>query len=270
MSKMRFTTVEGVTLHYMLDGLEEGLALVFINSLGSDLRIWNEVVPHFADRFRIVRYDKRGHGLSDAPQGPYSMRDHADDLGGLLAHLGVDEAVLIGLSVGGMIALDYTISPSTSSGCDYPRIRGLVLCDTAAKIGTVAYWDERIQAIRQNGMAPLAEPILSRWFSPAFIEQRPADYRGYHNMLTRTPLEGYAGTCEAIRDADLREGVGKIRVKSLVLCGSEDLATTPELVRGLADSLSDARFELVEGAAHLPCIEQPARMAQKIEQFLAV
>jgi 3-oxoadipate enol-lactonase len=258
---MKFATVGGITLHYTLEGLKEGTSLVFINSLGSDFRIWDKLVPDFAEYFSIIRYDKRGHGLSDCPPGPYSIRDHVSDLTGLLGHLKVKQAILIGISVGGMIALYQTFSNSQS-------IRALVLCDTAAKIGTAEFWDERIATIRKNGLEDMAGTILGRWFAPAFSDQHPAEYQGYYNMLTRTPVAGYIATCEAIRDADLNELVGTITAKTLVLCGVEDLVTPPDLGRQLAETMIDARFESIKKAAHLPCVEQPEAMAQKIDRFL--
>lgn len=262
MAAPAFATCGGVTLHYTVGGLPGGTPLVFLNSLGTDLRIWEAVIPHFANRYRLILYDKRGHGLSDCPPGPYSIRDHTLDLAGLLDLLQADAVVLIGDSVGGMIALDFAAS--------YPhRVRALVLCDTAAKIGTADYWDERIDTLRQHGLAHLAGAILERWFSPAFAAQHPANYRGYYNMLTRTPLDGYIATCEAIRDADLRDVVPSIETPALVLGGAEDGATPPDVVRGLAESLPKARFEVIEQAGHIPSLEQPAALAAKINQFLS-
>jgi 3-oxoadipate enol-lactonase len=261
MSEMKFVTVEGITLHYVLEGLKAGVPLVFINSLGSDLRIWDKLVPYFAEHLSIIRYDKRGHGLSDCPPGPYSIRDHANDLANLLDQLQVKQAILVGVSVGGMIALDYALN--------HPRrVEALVLCDTAAKLGAAEYWHERIDSLANHGFDQVAAGIVSRWLSPAFIKQNPADYQGYFNMLTRTPIAGYIATCEAIRDADLRDSVGKIQAKSLVLCGAEDAATPPNLVRELAKTLPQARFELIDQAGHVPSIEQPAAMAAKIKRFL--
>jgi 3-oxoadipate enol-lactonase len=258
---MRFATVSGVTLHYNLDGLPTGLPLVFINSLGSDLRIWDKVVPYFADRFSLIRYDKRGHGLSDCPPGPYSIRHHTNDLANLLEHLQIKEVILIGISVGGMIALDYAST--------HPhRVNALILCDTGVKIGTAAYWNERIQAIRDNGLAHIADAILGRWFTPEFFVQHPADYRGYYNMLTRMPVAGYVATCEAIREADLSAIARLVKTNTLVLGGAKDLSTPPDLGRELAQLLGDVRFELIEQAAHLPCIEQPEAVAMKIDHFL--
>jgi 3-oxoadipate enol-lactonase len=240
--------------------LETGAPLVFINSLGTDFRIWDNLIPHFAARFAIVRYDKRGHGWSDCPPGPYTIHDHAEDLAGLLAHLKIDRAILVGISVGGMIALDYTLHHPQAVGA-------LVLCDTGAKIGTPAFWIERAEAIRKQGMESLADAIVGRWFTPAFARQHPAEYRGYYHMLLRAPVIGYVATCAALRDGDLRESVGKIEAKTLVLCGAEDMATPPDLARELAASLKNARCEIIDGAAHLPCIEQPDALAAKMTAF---
>jgi pimeloyl-ACP methyl ester carboxylesterase len=160
-----------------------------------------------------------------------------------------------------MIALSY-------AGRCPGRVKALVLADTAAKIGTAEFWDERIKAIQKNGLNSMAGTILARWFSPAFQGQRPADYRGYANMLTRTPAAGYIATCQALQAADLSHLVGTIQIQSLVLCGAEDLATPPQRGRDLAATLRNARFDLIEQAGHLPCIEQPEAMAEKINRFL--
>lgn len=258
---MKFATVEKITLHYNREGLAKGIPLVFINSLGTDQRIWDHVIPHFAEHWPIIRYDKRGHGLSDCPPGPYTIGDHAADLAGLLDYLGVKEAILIGISVGGLIALHRAIHHPQ-------RVTALVLCDTAAKIGSAESWHERITAIQQNGLDGMAATILARWFTPDFSARHPADYQGYGNLLSRMPVAGYLATCAALREADLREAARQVKAKTLVLCGSEDLATPPQLGRELAETLPNARFELIEQAAHLPCIEQPETMALKIGRFL--
>lgn len=265
MSITRFAAVDSRTIHHRLDGqftnaLLTGIPLVFINSLGSDLRIWDGVISYFAEDFPIVRYDKRGHGLSDCPPGPYTLRDHTQDLAGLLAVLEVPSAILIGVSVGGMIALDFAHQ--------YPeRVHALVLCDTGARIGTADAWTERSTLVRQEGLAAIAPLILGRWFSQSFSTVAPATYCGYSNMLTRTPAEGYAATCEALRDADLREVVKSIHVPALVLCGEEDMATPPALGRELAVALPNARFQLIYQAGHLPSIEQPRAVAAAMKQF---
>jgi 3-oxoadipate enol-lactonase len=135
-------------------------------------------------------------------------------------------------------------------------------------IGTVDLWNDRIDKLRKNGMQSIAEAILARWFAPSFKERSPAAYQGYYNMLTRMPVEGYTSTCEAIRDADLTEATRTIEAHSLILCGTEDVSTPPDLVRGLADLMPNAEFREIPGAGHSTCIEQPEAVARHIERFL--
>lgn len=258
---MNFILANDLALNVLVQGNPGGTPLVFINSLGTDLRIWDQVMPGFIERFSVIRYDKRGHGLSDATPAPYSIRDHATDLAGVLEQLNVTQAILVGISVGGMIAIDFAAA--------WPeKVRSLVLCDTAPVIGTAEMWNERINTLRQKGMDSLREVILSRWFSPSFVVERPSEYRGYANMLTRTPVEGYTGTCEAIRDADLTEAARNITVPTLVLCGEDDLATPPQLTKTICELIPQAEYQEIPGAAHLPCIERPEVMAEKIRIFL--
>ncbi len=258
---MAFARVNGVVLHHQVLGRSDGPVLVFINSLGSDFRIWQEVVPAFLDRFRVVLYDKRGHGLSDAPPAPYSMDDHTDDLTALLDHLHIGSAALVGLSVGGMIAQRMAVRVTH-------RVQAITLCCTAAKIGTPETWAERIAAVEQGGVAPLVEAVLQRWFTPAFRQARPDDCAGWSNMLARTPAHGYAGTCAAIRDADLTADAGRIRVPTLCVAGDQDGSTPADVVRDTANLIPGARFELIDGAGHIPCVEKPAVLAALIGQHL--
>jgi 3-oxoadipate enol-lactonase len=258
---MSFTTGNGITIHYAFEGPRQGIPLVFINALGTDLSIWDEVVQYFMNSSPVVRYDKRGHGLSDSPPAPYSIHDFSIDLLRLLEHLELSKVILVGISVGGMIALDFAAS--------WPElVHSMVLCDTAPVIGTADLWDDRIDKLRENGMQSMAEAILARWFAPTFKERSPAAYQGYYNMLTRMPVEGYTGTCEAIRDADLTEATTTIGVRTLILCGTEDVSTPPDLVRGLVDLMANAKFQEIPGAGHSSCIEQPDAVAKQIERFL--
>jgi len=229
--------------------------------LGTDLRIWDGVVPHFSNRYPVLRFDKRGHGLSDCPPAPYSIHDFSTDLLGLLDQLEISQAIVVGISVGGMVALDFAAS--------WPaRVHSMVLCDTAPVIGTADLWNDRINRLREDGMGSMAEAILTRWFSPAFKENSPAAYQGYYNMLTRMPVEGYTGTCEAIRDADLTESTRTIEAHTLILCGTEDVSTPPDLVRGLVELMPNAEFQEIPGAGHSTCIEQPDLVAEQIKRFL--
>lgn len=258
---MPFARIDDAVLHYAESGRADGPALVFANSLGTDFRIWDAVVARMPAGSRILCYDKRGHGLSDATPAPYAMERHVADLAGLMDRLGLRDAVIAGISVGGMIALGLaTARPDLA--------RGLVLCDTAHRIGTYDMWNARIQAIEKDGIAAIAPGILERWFSKAFRATRGEDFAGYRNMLIRTTVAGYTGTCAALRDADLTAGTKRIAVPALCLVGDEDGATPPDLVRSMADLIPGARFEIVAGAGHLPCLEKPDAVAGLIGGFM--
>ena len=258
---MQAMRVNGVTLHWRSDGPEDGPALVFSNSLGTDLRIWDPLLPHLPEGWRLIRYDKRGHGLSDLPDGEWGMGDHVADLMGLLDGLGVTDVVVCGLSVGGLVA--------QGLAAERPDlVRVVILCDTAAKIGDPALWDDRIRTARENGIGAMADAVMERWFTPAFRRDR-ADFPLYRNMLTRTTPGGYAGTCAAIRDTDLRESTGRLTLPCLAVCGDQDGATPPDLVRETASLIPGSRFELIRGAGHIPCVEQPEALGALITDFLA-
>lgn len=258
---MAFTRINGIVLHHQILGRGDGPALVFINSLGTDFRIWQDVVPAFMDRFRIVLYDKRGHGLSDAPPAPYSLDDHADDLIALLDHLKIEKAALVGLSVGGMISQRIAVRAPE-------RVQAITLCCTAAKIGTPELWAERIAAVEDGGIDPIADNVLQRWFTPLYRETRADEVAGWRNMLVRTPAHGYAGTCAAIRDADLRPDAGRIKAPTLCVAGDQDGSTPADVVKGMAELIPGARFALIDGAGHIPCVEKPAVLSKLISQHL--
>ncbi|MCT8990172.1 3-oxoadipate enol-lactonase [Chelativorans sp. SCAU2101] len=258
---MAFARVNGIVLHYELRGPEERPVLVFSNSLGTDFRIWNKVAALLEDDFRLVLYDKRGHGLSEASPQPYAMADHVNDLVALLDHLSIAQAVIIGVSVGGMIAQGVAAARPG-------LVQALVLSNTAHKIGTAEMWNGRIKAVNEQGIASIAGTILQRWFTPAYCKPENPDYVGYHSMLTRQSADGYAGTCAALRDADLTDAAKALTVPVLCIAGDQDGSTPPDLVRELASLISGARLEIIENAGHLPCIEQPERTAGLIRSFL--
>jgi 3-oxoadipate enol-lactonase len=258
---MNVTRVNGVQLHYAVEGPEGRPVIVFSNSLGTDLRMWDSLATRLAGRFRMVRYDKRGHGLSEATARPYAIDDHVGDLIGLLDYLGLDRIVLCGLSVGGLIAQGVAARQPE-------RLRALILCDTAAKIGDDEMWNTRIAAIEADGIESLADPIMRIWLSARFRADKPGETLIWRNMLVRTAVDGYLGTCAAIRDADFTESTRRIALPTLGICGSEDGATPPDLVRGTIETIDGARFEIVEGVGHLPCIEKPEIMDRLITGFL--
>jgi 3-oxoadipate enol-lactonase len=258
---MQVDLIHGRHLHYRRKGDADAPLVVFANSLGTDLRIWNGVLDLLGDGIQSICYDKRGHGLSDAPPAPYTLNDHIIDLAGLLDHLKVQKVIVCGISVGGMIALGLAAQRPD-------LIRGLILCDTAHRIGSDALWNQRIEQIRQHGIDSMAEAIIERWFSRSFRRKEPQAVAGWRNMLVRIPVEGYVGTCAAIRDADLTAVIQRLKLPVRCLCGSEDGATPPELVQSMSALIQGARFQLVEGAGHLPCIEAADQLASAIRAFI--
>jgi len=258
---LRFATIGSVTLHYRLEGGDRPL-LVFINSLGTDFRIWRRVAPEFGDGFSVLCYDKRGHGLSGLGSPPYAMADHVDDLCGLIDHVGARQVVVCGLSVGGLIAQGlFARRPG--------MVRALILSDTAHRIGTSSFWNERIATVGEHGIAAIADGVLERWFTPHFRASRRAELEGYRNMLVRQPPRGYAGICAAIRDADHTELVKRIDVPTLCVAGDHDGATPPDLVRSMAELIPGAEFSVIEGAGHIPCVEKPEKLVALMKDFLA-
>ena len=258
---LNFIRNKDVVLHVGKAPQGKGQPIVFINSLGTDGRIWNEVTERLGPDFACYTYDKRGHGLSDAPPAPYSLSQHVSDLGVVLDHFGLEAPVLCGLSVGGMIAQLFTAqSPE--------RVRALILSNTAHIIGPPQMWHERIAAVRANGIESLADAVMQRWFSPGYRRDFPTELRGWRNMLVRTPVEGYVGTGAAIAAEDLTEPTRRIRKPALCIAGTEDGSTPPALMRELHALIDGARFELIEGAGHLPCVEAPATVADLIATFM--
>ncbi|MCR9139698.1 MAG: 3-oxoadipate enol-lactonase [Alphaproteobacteria bacterium] len=258
---MQFAHLNGVTLHYQLIGAPAGKpVIVFANSLGSDFRIWRDVIVRLAGDFAIVTYDKRGHGLSDIGNAPYTMDDHVADLEALLGMLKIDGAIVCGLSVGGLIAQGlYAKRPDL--------VRAMILCDTGHKIGTAELWNSRIEAIERDGIESISDTILERWFTKSFRTEKPDDLAGYRNMLCRTPAAGYVGTAAAIRDTDFTQQAAAIRVPTLCVVGEEDGSTPPELVGELAKIIPGARYQPIPNAGHLPCIEQPVVLTDAIRAF---
>ncbi|MGE3308279.1 MAG: 3-oxoadipate enol-lactonase [Rhizobiaceae bacterium] len=258
---MAFARVNGVVLHHQLSGPADRPVLVFSNSLGTDFRIWDKVAGALGDRWRILRYDNRGHGLSDAPPAPYRLDDHVDDLAALLAHLGIQKAAIVGLSVGGQIA--------QSLAARRPDlVTALVLCCTGHRIGTDEFWKARIEAVSGQGIASIADVMMQRWFTPAFRSPDNPDYAGYLNMLVRTPVEGYLGTCAALRAADLTVSTSALAIPALCIAGDQDGSTPPELVRSMSALIKGAEFRIIADAGHIPCVEQPQAVADLIGSFL--
>ena len=261
---MQAAKLNGVTLHYQtIAGPEGAPTIVFSNSLGTDQRIWRDVIVRLVGEVGIVTYDKRGHGLSDMGAPPYAMDDHVGDLAALLDHLGGGPFVICGLSVGGMIAQGVALSRPE-------LVQGLVLCDTGMVIGDESVWLPRIEAIEAGGMEAIADATMQRWFTSDYVAAEPDMMALWRNMLVRQPPEGYTGTSRAILGCDFRERTPTLRVPTLCLVGDDDRATPPSLVAELAKAIPNARFEVVKGAGHLPCIEQPVEVADMVRAFLSI
>ena len=270
-SPLDFAAVNGVVLHHRLshppdaqarEDAGQRPALVFINSLGTDLRLWNAVHARLAQRWRILAYDKRGHGLSSCPPAPYTMDDHVADAVALVEHLGLDRVVPIGISVGGLIAQGlWAALPD--------RIAALVLCCTGRRIGTPELWNARIATAQDKGVEPLADAVLERWFPDDWRSANEAALAGWRAMLTRTPGEGYAGTSAAIRDANYTATARSVTVPTLCVAGEHDKATPPELVYELADLVPGAERVEMPGSGHLPPIDNAVRMHEAIAAFLS-
>lgn len=251
--------LQDVTLHYREDGAPDGAPVVFSNSLGTDLRLWDAVLPHLPPGLRLIRYDTRGHGQSTAPPAPYAMGALVRDAEALLDHLQVREAAFVGVSLGGMIGQGLAVKRPD-------QLRALVLSNTAAKIGTPEMWRDRIAMLRDGGVAALAEAVLARWFSRDFLAT--GDVAAWRDMLVATPPEGYAGCCAAIAGTDFYTPTSGLRLPVLGIAGSEDGATPPDLVRETVELVPGARFELMRRAGHLPCVEQPQAYAGVLAGFL--
>ena len=259
---MDFLNVGDIALHHRAIGLDgKKPVIAFVNSLGTDFRIWDGMIERLGPDFAYVLHDKRGHGLSSVGGVPYSIERHALDLLALLDHLSVERAVIWGLSVGGLVAQAIAVMRPE-------RVRGLVLSNTGCKIGTAENWNARISAIRSGGMDGMVDAIMERWFTPPFRAPDNALYQGCRAMLARQPVEGYCGTCEAIRDADFTEAATRISAPTLCIAGDNDLSTPAALIRSLAGLVPGAAYAEIAACGHIPCIEQPDACAAAARPFL--
>jgi 3-oxoadipate enol-lactonase/4-carboxymuconolactone decarboxylase len=254
------TTGSAAELHYLLEGPEDAPVVVMANSLGATLRMWDEQASALNDRFRSLRYDHRGHGGSPIPPGPYTIEDLGRDVLALLEQLGIERVSFCGLSLGGMVGMWLA---SEAPG----RIDRLVLCCTAARFAPDVY-DSRAQTVREHGVAEIADDVLERWFTPAFRLSQHEVVEWARCMLLGTPAEGYAGCCEAVRDADLSGRLGDIRAPTLVIAGADDPAAPPEQAELICDSIPHARLVVIEQAAHLANVEQPKDLTQALLDHL--
>jgi 3-oxoadipate enol-lactonase len=234
--------------------------VVLSNSLGTNLAMWDAQVPTLAQRFRVLRYDSRGHGLSGVTPGPYTIEGLSRDVVGLLDALQIPTAHYCGLSVGGLIGQWLGINAAR-------RFKSLSLCNTAARIGTTDGWNARISAVREGGMAEIANGVISRWFTEDFAKRAPETVDATRQMLLHSPPEGYVATCAAIREEDLREAVSRVTLPTLVISGAKDAATTAADGRFLAEKIPGAQY-LELKAAHLSNIEAAEPFTAALLKFL--
>ena len=252
-------------MHYRIDGAAtgqtygqtSGQTVVFANSLGTDLRLWDGLLPLLPAGFRYVRYDKRGHGLSDLGGGA-TAADLADDAAALIDHLG-GPVIFVGLSIGGLIA-------QTLAARRPDLLKAMVISNSAAKLGTAETWQARIDAIRAGGLASIADTVMERWFAPAF--RNSPGVTPWRNMMIRTPEEGYIAACQTLAAADQTKATSALCLPTLVIAGEEDGSTPPALVRATADLIPNAEFHIIPGTGHLPCVENPAAYAAILAPFL--
>jgi 3-oxoadipate enol-lactonase len=258
---MQFVQINNICLHYKWIDNKKEKTFLFINSLGTDLRIWDEVVEVLKEHGNILLFDKRGHGLSDFNETVNGLNDFAIDVLALVKKFSIKKCIPIGLSVGGMVA--QIIASQIPEIVDR-----LILCDTRHKIGNAQIWNDRIAVVKEKGLAEIADSVMQRWFSEKFIKEEAGKVSGYKNMLERTLPLGYVQTCMAIRDADLTAIAQQIKTPTLCIVGSEDKSTTPEEVKNLADIIEGSRYEIIEGSGHIPCVDNPAILCKLIIEFI--
>lgn len=252
---------DGLRLRYRLDGAADAPALVFSNSLGTDLHMWDAQAAALGDALRIVRYDTRGHGASGVPGEPATLERLGRDVIALLDHLGIERAYICGLSMGGVTAQWLALAHPA-------RVGRLVLSNTAARVGSVESWDARVAAVTAGGMGAIADAVLGRFFSPAFRAARPDVVRAYAATLAATDPAGYCACCLALREADLRPLVGGIAAPTLIIGGALDASTPPQQAEELHNAIRGSELAIFAGAAHLSNVERPDEFSALLRRFL--
>lgn len=248
---------EPVEVHHRVDGGGDRAALVLSGSLATTLEMWDPQMPSLIERFRVIRYDLRGHGRSPAGAAPFGVEDLGADLVGLLDRLGLERAHLCGLSLGGMATMWVAATAPE-------RVDRLVLCATSTRIGTRQSWGERAAAVRAGGMASIADTVLGIWFTPGFRARRADDLDRFRGMLLSTDPDVYAACCDLLGRTDLADRLSSIRARTLAIAGSEDPSTPPEHARSLAAGIRGARTAVIDGAAHLVNVERPAEFDRAV------
>jgi len=254
-----FVNANGINIHVRIDGPAGGAPVVMLHSLGTTSAIWDAQAAALAGSFRVIRPDLRGHGLTDCTPGPYSMALFADDLAAVLDGLGIHQAHVAGISIGGMIAQAFAAKYLS-------RVASLILVDTAMVIPPPESWTARAATVRKEGFAPLVDAVMARWVTPGFAGAPAA--LGLRAQLLRTPPEGYAGAAEAIAAANLTSSTTGLRVPALIVVGEHDAATPVADSKALQQAIEGSSLVIVLGGAHIPTVEKPAEISAAIASFL--
>jgi 3-oxoadipate enol-lactonase len=256
-----FIENNGVRLHVRVDGVDHKVAppVLLLHALGTDLHIWDRVLALLPEHLRYVRFDQRGHGLSDVPPAPYSMGAMVSDAEAVLTALNIKDCLVVGLSMGGLVAQGLAVKR-------LDLVRAMVLIDTAAKIGVPAVWADRIQQVRAGGMAAIASNAMERVFSRAF-RQGPELSHWYELLLKMNP-EGWMGCAAAISGSDFYTPTSGLRLPVLGLVGSEDATTPPDLMRETIDLIPGSKFRIIRKSGHLPAVENPIAVAEALTEFM--
>lgn len=260
---MAFVQLDDGEMHYQIEGPQGAPVLVLSNSLGTDLHMWDAQVEALSKTFRVLRYDTRGHGKSLVSQGPYTIEHLGQDVLALLDALNIERAHFCGLSMGGLIGQWLGIHAND-------RLQKLILCNTAAKIGTPEIWNQRIGLLESEdaqGMVTLASTAPQRWFTPEFTQQHPDKVKAVTDVLASTSPQGYAACCAAVRDADLLKQVGAITVDTLIICGSHDAVTTVADGHYLQNHIHGSQLSDYY-AAHLSSVELGQVFTMRVTEFL--
>ena len=251
-----------MSLHHRFDGPVDAPVLVLSSSLGTTLEMWDAQVTSLSEQLRLLRYDRRGHGRSPAPPGPYAIEDLGGDVLELLDQLRIERVTFCGLSLGGCEGMWLAARAPA-------RLERLVLCCTDPTFGEPEPWRERAETVRSDGMAAIADAALGRWFTPAFHTEHPDTVARFHEMLVATPVEGYASCCDAIATLDLWPDLAQVVAPTLVIAGAHDPVATPEAGERLVATVPRARLELIAGAAHLANVEQPDAFNEAVLEFVS-
>lgn len=255
-----FVSVKNLTIHVLVEGPPGAPPLVLLHSLGTAAHVWDEQAAELSRSFRVIRPDLRGHGLTTCTPGPYSMELFADDLAALLDALGVNQAHIGGISIGGIIAQAFAAA--------YPeRAASLLLVDTAMAIPPAQSWTERAAKVRAEGIASIADAVIARWVTPAFINTAPTE--GLRAMLLRTPAEGYAASAQAIAAADLSASTGRLKLPTLIIVGDQDQSTPVASAQALNQAITGSSLVIIENAAHIPLVEKPKEITSAMLDFLS-